>query len=511
MKKISLRLFLSAVLSVNFAAANVLNPNDILKKYENVTGYGGSCFVVPKFPESANAKYKKSDTKKEEKLCNIDFDNANIGLCPKVWSTSPATILWDLSKTIYAGNSAKFEKEICALGRKAKPKTVANIKKLGAFKQTVSAQYDLDTSATFAQSNVIYYHFSRYFDTTVDIPVAVLRTANVKAHQDRVVSLGKKISKATRNKNGWELLSRLSTNPGGYKPSFEIFDTDGVLYGVVQKGSGDRYGYEWSVDPKSTQGEDLKRIPGLKALKRSEVLDSAINKGLAESLKTSPQVSKAISKGVSKEQMVLWMEELSEMIILDYMFNQQDRIRNFDYIWQWYYVDADNKLASIEVDGDDIKKASEYSSYPRNSILNIKLPAEIPPGTRAVLVQKTQLIDNDAGIGTVRGGSPYSNVTKNKHYAEELLNHIKPATYSKLVVLADDFKNKGDLYKYLSNSFSISPKYVERIASNTIELANILIAKCKKDELRFDLDSDFVLATGKMPAENRPTNCEKPE
>lgn len=476
-----------------FALANVLNPSDIVKTF-NSGPYGGACYVVKHFPEGSGADYKGKDEEKEQKLCAVDLDDANVGLCPKEWSTSPATIMWDLSKTVYAGRPNDFEKEICSLGDKHGPKNkVKNIKKIGAYKQSVNAQYGKKTSGTYAQGSLMYYHFSRFFDTTIDIPVSVLRTASIKAHYDRVVTLGSKIAKYVMITAGWGVLAEAYKHPGGYDPSSEIFDQPGIMYGVMLKGSGNRYGFEWSVESLNSESEDFKRIPAYRALSKVKSLEDAIKEGVAEGKKGNKEVAAVFANGVSNEQMVLWMEELSEMNILDYIFRQQDRVRNFDYVWQWNYINAEGKLDIINMP-DELGRAD---------MVKVKKPEEIPANARAVLVQKTQLVDNDAG------GRLYRNDAKKHHYLEEM-HHIRPHTYKQLLKLADDFKSHGELYNYFSTNFSISPKYVEAISNNVIEAAKILVASCKSDKLRFDLDSKYTLETGLFPSEQRPANCEKP-
>jgi hypothetical protein len=44
------------------------------------------------------------------------------------------------------------------------------------------------TGATYSQASPLYYHFSRYLNATVDVPVAVMRTMDAKEHLRRVAS-----------------------------------------------------------------------------------------------------------------------------------------------------------------------------------------------------------------------------------------------------------------------------------------------------------------------------------
>jgi hypothetical protein len=64
------------------------------------------------------------------------------------------------------------------------------------------------------------------------------------------------------------------------------------------------------------------------------------------------------------------------------------------------------------------------------------------------------------------------------------------------------------LYNYLRNTFYLNDDYTELIAQNTIQAANILQSACKGGKLRFDLDPERLLTTGKV--EEIPVDCLNP-
>src|ERR1700730_6828197 len=78
------------------------------------------CFILDSFPAESGAKYKSKDSDQEKKLCQADFRDKNVGLCPKTWSTSPGTIVYDISQSKYAGKPDLFETEYCPAQRKLK-------------------------------------------------------------------------------------------------------------------------------------------------------------------------------------------------------------------------------------------------------------------------------------------------------------------------------------------------------------------------------------------------------
>src|ERR1700760_3764953 len=71
------------------------------------------CFVLNRFPADSGAKYRSKDDDKEKALCSIDFNSDNVGLCPKTWSTSPGTEVYDISGSQYKQKVADFEAAFC--------------------------------------------------------------------------------------------------------------------------------------------------------------------------------------------------------------------------------------------------------------------------------------------------------------------------------------------------------------------------------------------------------------
>jgi hypothetical protein len=454
------------------------------------------CFLLNRFVEKSGVKYQSVDTKKEETLCDIDFNNSGLGMCPKTWSTSPGTVIYDIQKSRYNGNPNTFESEYCPKQMALKG-TVAGVDKIATFKQSVNGQFNQSTSATFSQASPLYYHFSRYFNMTVDIPVAVIRTMDAKTHLRRIASKGSAIAQGRMNLAGWNVVKSAEENPSGYHPVNEFYYgevTDGLLYGTMLKGHGERYGAEFNgnISGKGYSQQYLffQKTPAFYALMSPKKFLDAIALGVTLS-KKDPIVAKTLKSGVSAEQMMFWMQEMSEISIIDYIFNQQDRPGNIDYIWIWYYIN----------DQGELKSKRDDSEVSRLKMESIQVPEEVKKNSRYVLIQKTQLNDNDAG------GRKYTNFTK-KFALLEKIRHLNGVTYRQLIRLANDFQVKGDLYNYLRDTFYLSGSYTDMIAQNTIQAAQILKGICKSGAMKFDLDSEAYLVTQKV--EERQFDCENP-
>jgi hypothetical protein len=457
------------------------------------TAYGkGQCVILNRFPADSGAHYRSKDDDKEKALCSIDFNSDNVGLCPKTWSTSPGTEVYDISNSQYKQKVSDFESAFCP---KQRALDVAGVEKLAAYKQSVNAQFGQRTSATFSQSSALYYHFSRYLSTTVDVPVAVMRTMDAQDHLRMVANRGLALAPAGMIHGGWVVVTSAEKNPSGYVPVNEFYYgdvKDGLLYGTMLKSPGTRYGPEFNgnIAGKGYSQEYvfMQQTPAFLALTTQKPFADAAAAGLAGS-KKDPVVARALGASVANEQMMFWMQELSEVLILDHIFNQQDRPGNIDYLWEWYYVGSDGKVKSDKVDSD----------VSRAKMASVAMPDEVKSSAKHVLIQKTQIGDNDAG------GRHYANFTKNFGLLPKL-HHMNATTYQQLMRLASDFQSKGPLYNYLQTTFYLSPNYVANIAQNTIDAANILRTTCKAGTMRFDLDAEGYIATG--AAKEEPLQCE---
>jgi hypothetical protein len=454
------------------------------------------CFMLDHFSAESGATYRENDAKKEQELCGVSFDDKGVGLCPKTWSTSPGTIVYDIRESKYNGNPDAFESAYCPRQRALK-ETIAGVDKLASFKQSVNGQFHQSTSATFAQASALYYHFSRYLNAIIDVPVAVIRTMDSQQHLHRVASKGPAIAQGKMNAAGWNVVNSAEKNPLGYVPVNEFYYGDpqnSRFYGVMLKNRGERYGAEFNgnISGKgyTEQYAFLQKTPAFIALaSQTKVLD-AVPLGIALS-KKDPVVARALGPSVSNEQMMFWMQELSEILILDHIFSQQDRPGNIDYIWVWYYVDGEDQLRSRRA----------QATVSRSGMSSIQAPDDVARSAKRYLIQKTQLNDNDAG------GRRYANFTQ-KFGLLGRIHHLNVVTYRQLVHLAKDFEVKGPFYKYLRDTFYLSDANADLISQNAIQAAQILQGTCKAGTMNFDLNPERYLETQTVEAPK--VDCENP-
>jgi hypothetical protein len=255
------------------------------------------------------------------------------------------------------------------------------------------------------------------------------------------------------------------------------------VYGVLLQPHGDRYGPEVNGTRRSGwgagQNRDFQETAPFLALRSGLPLEEAIDDGIQQA-SADNTLRQAMRSGIAPEQMVFWMKELTEITLLDYIFSQQDRVGNIDYLSYWYWVD-DGTIRRMPASGTH-------------------LPEELA-GHHAVRILRTQLNDNDAG-----GKIPYANFTKNTGMLEKI-RHYNADTYRLLQQLAADFASRGVLHDYVRDSFGLSNSQFEQVLKNTRLAAGILRDSCHAGKLRFDLDPAAFLLTGKV--EEQQPDCDQ--
>jgi len=427
------------------------------------------CVAIAHMPGGV---YSDDDRSLERAYCDIDFYADDTALCPKTWSTSPGTMVYDLEGSAYAGERAAFEHQVCAHGFRAEMK--AGGQPL-AYKLTMNGK---DTSGTFSTASLLYYHFSRYLDSAMHVPVSVYRSMDRKAHQQRVARRGLALSAHSRakhmNHSAWGIVDRAESNPSSYHPTDELFTADRkAIYGILIHPRGARYSAAVNGSRKSGwgagQSKDFQQTAPYRALRSDKPLAAAIKQGLSEARRHHAKGADA-----DPRQIAWWMQDLIELTFLDYIFSQQDRIGNIDYLSYWHWV--------------------ENGELKRKLAKGPKVPADIA-GFKPVRLKRTWLNDNDAG-----GRLAYANFTKKTGMLEKQ-RHYNPGTYRLVMALQQDFAAQGELYAYVRDSFGLSKKQFQMVVKNTRLATDILRSNCEAGKLHFDLDPEAFFKDGKVTAE----------
>ena len=447
--------------------------------FKSPSGVSEKCVALSHMP---GGNYSPDDLAMERALCSVDFYGDTHALCAKVFSTSPGTLVFDLRGGPYAGDPARFERENCGSG---------TVHKRGAAAEPISFKMSVNTresSATFANASLVYYHFARYFDASAHVPVAVFRSIDRLEHGRRVSAAGVRLSAGkpglAMNHAAWVSLAAAEQDPASYKPTEELFTPDGLLFGVMLHPLGKRYGEEMNGTRRSGWGDgqnrDFQRTAPFLALRSARPLREAIADAAAEAMR-DPVLAKAMGRGTTAEQLAFWMSDLVDVTLLDYVLGQQDRVGNVDYLPYWYWVD-----------GGALRRVASTSNTP-------------PPqaaGHDPQRIRRTEIGDNDAGVRVT-----YVNYAKRTGMLDNL-RHYRAETYRRLLRLDADFAAAGPLHEYVRTSFGLSDREFAAIKTNVRSAATILRDACRAGRLRFDVEPEEFLAGGTVT--ERKVDCVNP-
>ena len=473
------QLMMALALGLNAHANPNMKGQEITHQSPN--GKVEKCIITNRAPEGS---YSEGDADDEKKFCDMDFYSNSLALCPKTWSTSAATIVNTLNGSNMTQSQA--EQQTCAQGKSNPLKSVAK------FKQTMNQS---GTSALFSKSSLLYYHMSRYLDTTIDVPVAVMRTMDKNAHYDRVTSKARPT--ATMNRAAWDWMKKALPAPNTFPGKVDLFTPDlEQIYGVLLKDKGERYGAEINSLRKSSgydaQNDEIQTTPSFMALASDGDLSTAIDTGIRRSFQNAGMRDAFRGEAPSKVQMVLWMNEMSEMAVLDYIFSQQDRVGNIDFRWYWMFVDDKGKFRKAKLEAELPLRsratilANVEKTYAANDESDNAKDARMYQAIKQfnpVLVQKTMIGDNDAG-----GRTQYANFTKRRQFIQKF-KHLNADLYKKIIKMDTDFKTQGVLHNYFKDTFALEERQFNQLINQTSEVATILREKCQAGQLKFDLVS----------------------
>lgn len=437
-------------------------------RFTSPDGTTERCVRIAPMP---GASYSKDDLAAEEAFCAIDLYAPTVALCPKTWSTSPGMIVHDISSGPYQGDRRAFETRACPEGKDAKSLGAGELAK---FKPTMNAK---GTSGTFSASPLLYYHLSRFFGADIGVPPAVWRSMDRDQHLTEVARPGVAIAghshSSDMNRAGWQILVEADQNPEAYRPTDDLFTADRTaLYGVLLRSKGNRYSSEFNGTRASGWGEgqnlDFQATAPYLALRSRKPLTEAVAEGIALSLK-DPQIRRDMGETPDPRQIVFWMTDLTQIVLLDFILSQQDRIGNIDYVEHWYWVE-----------NGAVKSRKAVSHGDETDPL--------PSG--AVRIKRTHLNDNDAGARV-----EYANFAKTTGMLDDLF-HFPAATYRQLMALDADLQAEGPLHGYLRTSFGLTDRQFAQLVRNTELAAATLRSQCQAGTMMFDLDPDTFLLTG---------------
>jgi len=406
--------------------------------------------VIPQHLPFAN--YRGSDGEKdvadEKRLASYDFykmgntpDNGAVATCPKSKSTSAAVELIEIP----AGSTKPSQEtaSYCSALEKSG-------KLLAKFKQT-----DNVFTTTSTASDLGYYHLSRVLGDICEIKPAVLRTMDIEQHK-RIVRLAADMGIHGTVGKSWDLFNKYYANPRGSSVAQTLFTSDFTqIYGaLIENTSGEENYAEWL-----NAGTNLSTTQAFR-----HMADARPIKVILGSTEFSQE----------NVQTLVGMRDMSEMILIDYLMAQSDRlsggnISDYEFI---YFVDA-NHVRGVKAHKGD----------------------EVPANVAKTTVKKLTIKDNDAGLLN-------ENVFEQKGYISQI-SHMHPDTYNRLIAFAQKWKEDPSVKDFFHKECTFSMSQLARFEKYLGTAADTLQTRHTNGKLLLDLDLDDYFLSG-------PTNSPTP-
>lgn len=482
----------SSLLALAFATATAAAPAAATDRvvgeataYTSYNGVAERCIRIAPLP---GAIYSEADLAEEAALCGMDLYDETIGLCPKIWSTSPSVVLYDLQGSKFEGERSDFQSDICAGGKIAKHVATRELARL---KFTMNQK---DTSAAYAPAPILYYHLSRLLQTDLRVAPAVWRSIDAQVLRGEVAEGAVELTSGSEHlamiHAAWTAILETIDEPAAYDRGAVYGGTDDLvtdggsqLYGTLLNANGSGFDEEvngtepevWDADARMAL---FRKTPGFIALETDAPLDEVVAAGLAGAV---PPVAETLPDGVAPVQVVVWARELSETALLDFILGQQDRPGNIDRA-AWYHW----------VEGGEARRVPAASHKPGDGTV----PAD------ALRLMHLVLNDNDAAARI-----EYRNKTMS-HGVLEAMRHFDAGLYLRLQAVAADLRDYGPVRRWLDSTPGLELTQSAMVIENTLAAAEILAQSCEAGLLRLDLDPGAFLVTGKGVEQDVPCRPE---
>jgi len=406
------------------------------KTFNLPDGRADEICVVPKHLSFAKYRGKdgKQDIADEKRLASYDFHKAGaaesdvVAIVPKRTSTSAAIEIFELPPgttrpdPITASYCRTVEKD---------GKCVAK------FKQTDNKFTTTSTAAILG-----YYHVSRALGDIGEIKPAVLRTMDIAQHK-QMVRLAAELGARGLVGKSWALFDKYYANPSGSEVKHTLFTSDfKQIYGaLLENTTGERSYTEW-LNARS----DLTTTRAFQRMADSRPAEAILG-------------SRAFTQ--SNVQALVGMRDMSELILLDYLLAQSDRLSGgniSDYSYT-YYRD-DDKVKSVRT-----SKASE-------------IPASAPK----VVIKKLTIKDTDGGLLN-------TNTFEKKGYIAKI-SHMHLGTFERLQIFAAKWQEDPSVREFFHRECTFSNVQMARFEKYLLAAARTLQSRKESGKLRLDLDLD---------------------
>jgi hypothetical protein len=361
-------------------------------------------------------------------------DDGAVATCPKSKSTSAAVELIEIP-TGSTKPSQETGSYCSALEKSGKT--------LAKFKQT-----DNEFTTTSTAAVLGYYHLSRVLGDICEIKPAVLRTMDIEQHK-HIVRLASDMGIHGTVGKSWDLFNEYYANPRASSVAQTLFTSDFTqIYGaLIENTLGEENYAEWL-----NAGTNLSATQAFRRMADARPVKVILG---------SSQFSQ------ENVQALVGMRDMSEMILIDYLMAQSDRLTGgniSDYNFVYF------------VDGGHVNGVNAHNDH------------GVPANVTKVTVKKLTIKDTDAGLLN-------QNVFEQKGYISEI-SHMHPDTYNRLIAFAQKWREDPAVKDFLHKECTFSTSQLARFEKYLVTAAGTLQTRRTNGKLLLDLDLDDYFLPG---------------
>ena len=435
--------FSAALILVPVLAGATLTPS--VQRGEQTIAIQGRSPMICVIPTHLfDAKYSKGDLEMEQALCSLQED-VNMAICPKLASTNPGIEFFSVPAPY---TIAQAEKANCFLANPADKKDNLLKKR---------AKYKNSTSCSYTPSILAYYHVSRLLNDAGNVPPAVVRTFDLSRHLE-IARTGVDVATAREGSDAviaqtWKsLLSALNAGPAAKKKDALFTDDFNQTYGAIQQNPTNEDKYS-DMFTKAAYGD-----PRTIAFRDSNAIFAQVKSSKPASAFAGTQFTQ------SNVQTIMQMKAAADMVVLDTLLSQEDRMGNVHYKNRYAYIDPSNV-------GTDGNAKVQFES---------KLKPEIA-AFKPVIVKEIMLKDNDCGVNRDNRSMRLGLLP--------LVAHMDPKTY-RGILKVDAGADDAGFTKVFKSGMMFTGEDYAKMRGNLSTIVSTLKARCKSGALKLDLDLD---------------------
>jgi hypothetical protein len=326
----------------------------------------------------------------------------------------------------------------------------------------------------------------------LNTPVAVVKTMDRKEHQE----LGKMALKILAPKPTeiiYKAWTQFAARDSEGTESKLYVDGGKFLYGSLSENIKRESNYTEvsGVGPYETRYERFSQQPPFKKVIDGRDVEDIL--GSAKDFKSSLPV-------------IQQMADVSNMVVLDTLLSQDDRIGNIHFFVSYSSIDVDGKVHTKRLSKKDMEVITKLAGAKPLSRLRevdfismtdsfLKAKPEVTTDKKfspgGVLVREMVLKDNDCGVDVDKRSNKMRKIS-----AIEAVRHVTPQTYQAIMALqrdvnAADSKMKEFFINTLLYRDIDYTKSGKSFTDNLSKVASVLKANCKNGSLKIDLDYSY--------------------